>query len=94
VSPREALAVGAVLALVAFGLVLTTSAPAILLSVAALAVTLLYPYAKRVLAMPQAVLGVAFSFGIPMALRRRRVGASGACRPLPTPCPGRPGRCW
>jgi 4-hydroxybenzoate polyprenyltransferase len=26
-----------------------------------------YPYAKRVVAMPQAVLGVAFSFGIPMA---------------------------
>jgi 4-hydroxybenzoate polyprenyltransferase len=67
VSVKEALAVGAALALAAFGLVLTTSAPAILLSVAALAVTLLYPYAKRVLSMPQAVLGVAFSFGIPMA---------------------------
>jgi 4-hydroxybenzoate polyprenyltransferase len=60
-------AVGAVLALVAFALVLSTSAPAILLSFAALAVTLLYPFAKRVLSMPQAVLGVAFSFGIPMA---------------------------
>ena len=34
---------------------------------AALAVTLLYPYAKRFVSMPQAVLGVAFSFGIPMA---------------------------
>jgi 4-hydroxybenzoate polyprenyltransferase len=33
----------------------------------ALAVTLIYPYAKRFVAMPQAVLGVAFSFGIPMA---------------------------
>jgi 4-hydroxybenzoate polyprenyltransferase len=74
VSPREALAVGAVLALAAFGLVLTTSAPAILLSVAALAVTLLYPYAKRVLAMPQAVLGVAFSFGIPMAFAAAQGG--------------------
>ncbi|HEY6134499.1 MAG TPA: 4-hydroxybenzoate octaprenyltransferase [Rubrivivax sp.] len=63
----EALAVGAVLALLAFGLVLTTNPPTILLSFAALAVTLLYPYAKRMLAMPQAVLGVAFSFGIPMA---------------------------
>ena len=67
VSVREALALGAVLALLAFALVLTTSPPAILLSVAALAVTLLYPYAKRVVSMPQAVLGVAFSFGIPMA---------------------------
>ena len=64
---REALLLGAGLALLAFGLVLTTNPPAILLSVAALLVTLLYPYAKRVVAMPQAVLGVAFSFGVPMA---------------------------
>jgi 4-hydroxybenzoate polyprenyltransferase len=67
VSPREALAVGAVLALVAFGLVLTTTPAAIQLSFLALAVTLAYPYAKRVLSIPQAVLGLAFSFGIPMA---------------------------
>src|SRR5512138_3086249 len=40
---------------------------AVLLSIPALAVTLVYPYAKRWLAMPQTVLGVAFSFGIPMA---------------------------
>jgi 4-hydroxybenzoate polyprenyltransferase len=64
---REALVVGAVLALAAFALVLTTNPPTILLSVAALAITIAYPYAKRVFAMPQAVLGVAFSFGIPMA---------------------------
>ncbi|MBA4175266.1 MAG: 4-hydroxybenzoate octaprenyltransferase [Leptothrix sp. (in: Bacteria)] len=67
VTPQEALAVGATLALVAFGLVLTTNPGAIQLSVLALAVTLAYPYAKRVLAVPQAVLGLAFSFGIPMA---------------------------
>jgi 4-hydroxybenzoate polyprenyltransferase len=67
VSVREALALGAVLALGAFVLVLTTNPPTILLSVAALAVTLAYPYAKRIVSMPQAVLGVAFSFGIPMA---------------------------
>ena len=67
VSVREALGVGAVLALLAFGLVLTTSVAAVLWSFAALAVTLLYPYAKRHVSMPQAVLGVAFSFGIPMA---------------------------
>lgn len=64
---KEALAVGVVLALCAFGLVLTTNAAAIQWSFAALAVTLLYPYAKRFVSMPQAVLGVAFSFGIPMA---------------------------
>jgi 4-hydroxybenzoate polyprenyltransferase len=67
VSVREALVVGAVLALLAFGLVLTTNRAAIAWSFAALVVALLYPYAKRVVSMPQAVLGVAFSFGIPMA---------------------------
>ncbi len=63
----EALAVGAALALAAFLLVLTTNPAAVWLSFPALAITLAYPYAKRVLAVPQAVLGVAFSFGIPMA---------------------------
>jgi 4-hydroxybenzoate polyprenyltransferase len=66
-SAKEALLVGAVLALLAFGLVLTTNAATVLWSFAALAVTLIYPYAKRYVSMPQAVLGVAFSFGIPMA---------------------------
>jgi 4-hydroxybenzoate polyprenyltransferase len=64
---REALAVGAVLALAAFALVLTTNAPTIAWSFAALAVAMAYPWAKRLVSMPQAVLGVAFSFGIPMA---------------------------
>ena len=67
VSVREALLLGAALALMAFGLVLTTNPAAVAWSFAALAVTLLYPYAKRMVSMPQAVLGVAFSFGIPMA---------------------------
>jgi 4-hydroxybenzoate polyprenyltransferase len=67
VSVREALTLGAALALAAFALVLTTNALTILLSFAALAVTIAYPYAKRVVSMPQAVLGVAFGFGIPMA---------------------------
>lgn len=67
VSSQEALILGAVLALLAFGLVLTTNTITIAWSFAALAVTLIYPFAKRYLAMPQAVLGVAFSFGIPMA---------------------------
>jgi 4-hydroxybenzoate polyprenyltransferase len=64
---REALAVGSVLALLAFGLVLTTNTATVYLSFAALAVAVAYPYAKRIVSMPQAVLGVAFSFGIPMA---------------------------
>jgi 4-hydroxybenzoate polyprenyltransferase len=64
---KEALGLGAVLALMAFGLVLTTNPPTILLSFLALGVAIAYPYAKRVVSMPQAVLGIAFSFGIPMA---------------------------
>ena len=67
ISSKEALGLGAGLALLAFALVLTTNRATIAWSFAALAVTLVYPYAKRYVAMPQAVLGVAFSFGIPMA---------------------------
>ncbi|WP_235587520.1 4-hydroxybenzoate octaprenyltransferase [Tepidimonas taiwanensis] len=67
IGTREALAVGAALALVAFALVLTTHPAAVAWSFAALAVAVFYPYTKRFFAMPQAVLGVAFSFGIPMA---------------------------
>jgi 4-hydroxybenzoate polyprenyltransferase len=67
VSVREALWLGATLALLAFLLVLTTTTAAVMWSFAALAVAVIYPFAKRFFAMPQAVLGVAFSFGIPMA---------------------------
>jgi len=73
-SPREALALGAALALAAFALVLTTNAATVLWSIAALAVTLVYPYTKRFLSMPQEVLGLAFSFGIPMAFTAVRGG--------------------
>ncbi|MBK6852557.1 MAG: 4-hydroxybenzoate octaprenyltransferase [Burkholderiales bacterium] len=66
-SVQQALTCGALLALAAFALVLSTNRLTIAWSFAALAVTLIYPYAKRVVSMPQAVLGVAFSFGIPMA---------------------------
>lgn len=67
VSVRQALTLGAALGVLAFAMVLTTNPPTVWLSVAGLAVTLLYPFAKRVTPIPQAVLGVAFSFGIPMA---------------------------
>lgn len=66
-SVREALAVALVLTLLAFALVLSTNALTIACSVFALAITVFYPYTKRFFSMPQAVLGVAFSFGIPMA---------------------------
>ena len=67
ISSKAALLFGAVLALLAFALVLTTNTATILWSFAALAVTVFYPFTKRFFSMPQAVLGVAFSFGIPMA---------------------------
>jgi 4-hydroxybenzoate polyprenyltransferase len=64
---KEALLLGAVLALIAFGLVLTLRPETMAWSFAAMAVAVAYPFAKRFVAMPQAVLGLAFSFGIPMA---------------------------
>ncbi|MCM2346689.1 4-hydroxybenzoate octaprenyltransferase [Acidovorax soli] len=67
VSVREALAVGAVLSLVSLALVLTTNRVAVAWSVPALLVTVLYPFTKRFFAMPQAVLGIAFNFGIVIA---------------------------
>jgi 4-hydroxybenzoate polyprenyltransferase len=67
IAPHEALVVGAVLAALAFGLVLLLNPLAIALSVVALAIACSYPYAKRFLPMPQLYLGIAFGFGIPMA---------------------------
>ena len=67
VSVKEALGLGAVLALVSFGLVLTTNMAAVLWSVPAVLVAIAYPFTKRIIAMPQAVLGIAFNFGIVIA---------------------------
>jgi 4-hydroxybenzoate polyprenyltransferase len=67
ISVKAALVLGVVLALVAFGLVLTTNRLTVGWSFGALAITLIYPYAKRFVSIPQAVLGIAFSVGIPMA---------------------------
>ena len=82
IAPREALALGAALALVAFALVLTTNAAAVAWSLVAVVVTLFYPYSKRFFAMPQAILGVAFSFGIPMAFAAARGGGDGSLASL------------
>ena len=65
--PWEALAVAAVLAICAFLLVLGTNRTTILLSVPGAAIALVYPFFKRFFFLPQAFLGIAFSFGIPMA---------------------------
>jgi 4-hydroxybenzoate polyprenyltransferase len=67
IAPREALAVAGVLAAAAFALVLFLNRFAILLSFVGLAIAVAYPFTKRFFALPQAMLGVAFGFGIPMA---------------------------
>ncbi|MBL8492075.1 MAG: 4-hydroxybenzoate octaprenyltransferase [Rhodocyclaceae bacterium] len=67
VSVREALALAAVLCIAAFLLILPLRPLVWVLSVAALFLAASYPFTKRFLAVPQAYLGVAFGFGIPMA---------------------------
>ncbi|CAN5423085.1 4-hydroxybenzoate octaprenyltransferase [soil metagenome] len=67
ISVKQALGFGALLALAAFALALTTNAAVIVWAFIGLAVTLAYPFAKRFVSIPQAVLGIAFSIGIPMA---------------------------
>jgi 4-hydroxybenzoate polyprenyltransferase len=67
IAPREALVVAGVLAAAAFALVLFLNRFAILLSFVGLAIAVAYPFTKRFFALPQAMLGVAFGFGIPMA---------------------------
>jgi 4-hydroxybenzoate polyprenyltransferase len=67
IAPWEALALAAALALCAFLLVLATNRVAVLWSFPAALIALVYPFFKRFFALPQAFLGIAFSFGIPMA---------------------------
>lgn len=67
IAPAEALALCAGLCLAAFGLVLYTNTPTILLSLAAVALAGGYPFMKRFTHFPQVALGAAFAWGIPMA---------------------------
>jgi len=67
IAPWEALALAAVLALLAFLLILPLNALTKILSVPALLIAITYPFTKRFFSLPQAYLGIAFSFGIPMA---------------------------
>jgi 4-hydroxybenzoate polyprenyltransferase len=67
IRPWEALALAALLAMAAFGLVMTLDMLAVKYSFAALAIAAVYPFMKRFFWMPQAWLGLAFGFGIPMA---------------------------
>jgi len=67
VSRREALMLVVMLVLMAFALVLFFNPLTIGLSVVALGLAVTYPLTKRFLSIPQAYLGIAFGFGIPMA---------------------------
>jgi 4-hydroxybenzoate polyprenyltransferase len=67
IPPRHALWLAAGLALVAFILILPLNRLTLLLSVPAVLLAASYPFMKRFFAIPQAYLGIAFGFGIPMA---------------------------
>jgi 4-hydroxybenzoate polyprenyltransferase len=67
VSPREAVAVATVLAGLSALLLLALNDAALRLSIAAVAIAATYPLAKRFFPVPQIYLGIAFSFGIPLA---------------------------
>ncbi|MFA6920474.1 MAG: 4-hydroxybenzoate octaprenyltransferase [Gallionella sp.] len=67
ISPREAIFLAAALALVSFLLILPLNTLTKLLSIPAVFLAASYPFTKRFLAIPQAYLGIAFGFGIPMA---------------------------
>lgn len=67
VGNKEALALFAALSLCAFLLILRLNRLTILLSFAALFLAASYPFTKRFFAIPQAILGIAFGFGIPMS---------------------------
>ena len=67
ITPREAMWVAVILALIAFLLILPLNGLTLLLSFPAVFLAASYPFTKRFLAIPQAYLGITFGFGIPMA---------------------------
>jgi 4-hydroxybenzoate polyprenyltransferase len=79
VTVTEAIVLALALCLLAFALVLTTNALTILLSLAAVALAACYPLMKRVTQLPQLVLGLAFSWGIPMAFAAQTDSLPAGC---------------
>jgi len=67
ISGKEAVLIAVILAVLSFGLIQPLNLLTKQLSVFAIIVAAVYPFTKRFFAMPQAILGVAFGFGIPMA---------------------------
>ena len=74
ITPREALDVACLLGVLAFGLVLFTNRLTILLSCAGALIAATYPLFKRFTYLPQAYLGIAFGWGIPMAFAAQTGG--------------------
>jgi 4-hydroxybenzoate polyprenyltransferase len=75
VAPMEALTLFVALALIAIGLAAMLNRPAQLLAVIGAALTLVYPFIKRVISIPQFVLGAAFGWAVPMAFAAQTGGA-------------------
>jgi len=67
VSPREALVLFVGLMLIALGLVTTMNSLTVQMAIVGAALTIIYPFMKRIIAAPQLVLGLAFAWGVPMA---------------------------
>ena len=67
VSPAEALAVFAVLGLIALALLIPLNRPTQILALVGGLLAITYPFLKRFFALPQAYLGLAFSWSVPMA---------------------------
>jgi 4-hydroxybenzoate polyprenyltransferase len=67
ISGREALLIAALFALISFALIVPLNSLTKQLSLVAVLIAASYPYFKRFFALPQAYLGIAFGFGIPMA---------------------------
>ncbi len=67
VAPMEALTLFAALALIAIGLAAMLNRPAQVLAVIGAGLTVVYPFIKRIVSIPQFILGAAFGWAVPMA---------------------------
>lgn len=76
VSVVEALVLFSGLLLIAAGLALTLNLEVLLFALGGAAIAVVYPLMKRLIAAPQLVLGIAFSWGVPMAYAAERGGVS------------------
>ena len=74
VTPAEALVLFVALALIAVGLATMLNRPARLLAIVAAGLTIAYPFVKRIVSIPQFILGAAFGWAVPMAFAAQTGG--------------------